>query len=224
MTIRDRAKGGWCRKCALRAPSGKCLAPGLKSGRCGDWVWYMRGSKQHRRRHVVPKDPRTPAQLYWRKRLAAASRKYSHSLTDEQLDACIAAGAKVRCRPRLGQSGWLTGQQYWVRVECRIAQTAQPPQAKTAFRGRSTEFCPQVPPRQSVTRSTWEQHRSSTSVAPLQVANRAGALPLLNAFSLRKCAFRAGPARVQPPRRCRRGVRGQGRGPPEPVAMLRKTI
>jgi hypothetical protein len=42
-------------------------------------------------------------------------------LTDEQQDACIAAGAKVRSRPRLGQSGPLTGQQYWMRKDATQA-------------------------------------------------------------------------------------------------------
>ena len=111
--------GGRCSRCALCAPSGRCLDPAIKSGRCGDWVWYVRGNKQCRRRWAKPRDPRTPRQLYWRARLSTASKKYSESLTDEQQDACIAAGAKQRCRPRLGDSGRLTGQQHWVRQECK---------------------------------------------------------------------------------------------------------
>ncbi len=72
----------------------------------------MRRGKQIRRFYLRPNDPRTPAQLRSRARLSAASRKYSNSLTEKQRDACIAAGAKLRSRPRLGQSGPLTGQQY----------------------------------------------------------------------------------------------------------------
>ncbi len=106
-----------CLRCPLRAPSGKCLAPGLKSGRCGDWVWYMRGRKQCRHLYVKPKDPRTPRQRLWRARFASASKKYSHSMADDQRHACIAAGAKLQSRPRLGQSGPLTGQQYSIRKE-----------------------------------------------------------------------------------------------------------
>lgn len=110
-----------CRTCPSRAPSGRCLAPGLKSGRCGDYVWYVSGNTQHRRRYVIPKDPRTPEQLLRRARFGAASIKYSRSLTDQERKACIAAGAKLRSRPRLGQWGWLTGQQYLVRKECTLA-------------------------------------------------------------------------------------------------------
>ena len=104
-----------CRRCPFCAPSGQCLDPALKSGRCGDWIWFVRYGKQIRRPYVRPHDPRTPAQLRSRARLSAASRKYSYSLTEKQRDACIAAGAKLRSRPRLGQSGPLTGQQYSIR-------------------------------------------------------------------------------------------------------------
>lgn len=81
------------------------LEKGRKSGRCGDWTWYVLGGKQHRRVYVKLEDPQTQKQRRWRARFSAASRKYSQSLTDEQHDACIAAGAKLPCRRRLGFSG-----------------------------------------------------------------------------------------------------------------------
>jgi len=86
----------------------------LKSGRCGNWVYYMRNGKQRRRRYVKPKDPRTPKQLQVRAALAAASKAYSWELTEEQRAECRTAGAKIRSRPRLYQSGPLTGQQYHI--------------------------------------------------------------------------------------------------------------
>src|ERR1039457_3238881 len=52
-----------CRRCPLRAPSGRYLNPTLRSGRCRDWIWYMRGGKQCRRRYTRPRDPGTLAQL-----------------------------------------------------------------------------------------------------------------------------------------------------------------
>ena len=95
-------------RCARR-----CLDTTIRIGRCGDWVYYVSpGDHQRRRLWVKPRDPRTPNQLLWRARLGAASRRYSESLTDEQQDACIAAGAKRPCRPRLGPSGVMTGQRY----------------------------------------------------------------------------------------------------------------
>jgi hypothetical protein len=91
-----------------------------RSGRWGEWVFYMRGNKQCRRRYVVPRDPRTPGQLRSRAALAAASKAWSEScrLTPEDRQAWIAAGAKVQSRVRLGQSGPLTGQQHFVGRNC----------------------------------------------------------------------------------------------------------
>ena len=106
-----------CRDCPFWAPPARCLDPAIKSGWCGDWIWYMRRGKQRRRRYARPKDPHTLAQMRSRGRLSAVSRNYSQSVTDEHRDACIAAGAKIQSRPRLGQSGPLTAQQYWVRKE-----------------------------------------------------------------------------------------------------------
>ena len=146
-----------CRRCSLCAPSGKCLDTAIKSGRCGDWVWYVRNSKQQKRLWRKPKDSRTPKQLHWRTLLATASRKYSQSLTDEQQDACIAAGAKAQSRARLGQSGPLTGQQHWVRQQCLQ------PKAKA---GRQTEKVAKAPQTQEILRSTWDPRRGLAGVKP----------------------------------------------------------
>ena len=85
-----------CPRCPFYAPSGKCLNTTLRSGRCGDWVWYVRNGKQFHRLWSKPCDPRTPLQLYWRARLGAASKRYSQGLTGGQRDACIAAGARLK--------------------------------------------------------------------------------------------------------------------------------
>ena len=106
-----------CRDCRFRAPSGACLDPVLASGRCGDYVRYVRGNKQHRHLYVEPANPRTFKQKRCRAGFGDTSSNYSHSLTEEQRQACIAAGAKLRSRPRLGQSGPLTGQHYSIRQE-----------------------------------------------------------------------------------------------------------
>jgi hypothetical protein len=110
-----KARRPRCRDCPCWGAFGECLDHTLRSGRCGDWVFQvLSGNKQVRHLYVKPRDPRTPRQRACRKRLALASRGYSKALTPEQQDACIAAGAKQRSRPRLDQSGPLTGQQYWV--------------------------------------------------------------------------------------------------------------
>jgi hypothetical protein len=146
-----------CRDCLFCAPSGKCLDHTIRSGRCGDWVYYvLPGNKQWRRLWVKPRDPRTPKQRYWRARLGAASRNYSASLSDEQQDACIAAGAKRRSRPRLGQRGWLTGQQYWVGGQCVANAQAKAQDAEKGGKPLQTK---------GISTPTWDTHRSA-SVAP----------------------------------------------------------
>ena len=155
-----------CRGCPFYAPPKQCLDPAIKSGWCGDWIWYVRGSKQFRRRYAQPRDPRTVAQQLCRARLTAASRSYSRLLTDEQQDACIAAGAKVRSRPRLGQSGLLTGQQHWVRKDyARQKAQYEGENAKTAWKPEQNHGFP---------RSTSDTHRGISVVSPGQRRLKAG--------------------------------------------------
>jgi len=158
----------WCRRCTLCAPSGACLDKSLKSGRCGDWVWYLlRGSKQCRRLWVKPKDPRTHKQRSCRARLRAASKAYSEFLTDAEQDACIAAGAKVQTRARAGTSGTLTGHQHF--VQGMIKRT------KTRARIEKSHSQPskmQHPQRN--TRASSGTHRIPSSVAPGQHRRKAG--------------------------------------------------
>jgi hypothetical protein len=154
----DRLRSRRCPACPFCGPSGRCLDPTIRSGRCGDWVWYvLPGNKQCRRLWVKPRDPRTPHQRHWRARLGAASRKYSDSLTDDQQDACIAAGAKLRSRPRLAQWGWLTGQQYWVSRECAGKAEERMKNAGRGAKGLQT---------QGISLPTWDPHRSISVVPP----------------------------------------------------------
>ena len=95
-----------------------------KSGRSGEWIYYMRGNKQVRRPYVKPKDPRTPAQLRNRAAFGAAVKAWSEGrgMTQDDQRAWIAAAEKIRSHPRLCQSGPLTGQQYFIAVSCARAQ------------------------------------------------------------------------------------------------------
>ena len=159
-----------CRRCPLRGPWGECLASGLKSGRCGDWVWYMRGRKQCRHLYVKPMDPRTPRQQLWRTRFRAASKKYSHSMADDQRDACISAGAKLRTRPRLGQSGPLTGQQYSIRREyaAKAWEGGRPRRPKLKESIQTAQKAQKGLQTQGISRSTSDPHRGITGVPPGQ--------------------------------------------------------
>jgi hypothetical protein len=163
---RDKLRRNWCRRCRFRGPKGRCLDITLRSGRCGDWVYYLLpNNKQCRRRWVRPKDPHTPNQLQVRARLGTVSHSYGAVLTEEARDACIAAGAKRQSRPRLGQSGPLTGQQYAVHKAYA---------KKAAAKVQSTKIPAQVPQPQKLTRPTWEMRRGITGVSPEQRGRRQG--------------------------------------------------
>jgi hypothetical protein len=86
------------------------------SGRCRGYLYWWHKGKLHKRRYVVPNDPHTPTQQRSRAAFRTASRAWSdnHTLTQEQRDAWHAAAAKIKSRPRLGQSGTLTAQNHIV--------------------------------------------------------------------------------------------------------------
>ena len=160
-----------CRGCRFRAPTGACLDPVLASGRCGDYVRYVRGSKQHRRLYIKPSNPRTFKQERWRARFRAASSKYSQSLTDEQRDACIAEGAKLRSRPRMRQSGPLTGQQYSIRKEYAANPAARMRKAPATSKMLQPQrvrrkYKSQVPQPQRFARSTPGTRRGVSGMPP----------------------------------------------------------
>jgi hypothetical protein len=99
----------------------------LKSGRGGGYVYYTFRGRQCWRRYVVPKDPRTLPQLRSRAVFRAISKAWSESrrLTDEVRAAWYAAAEKVQSRPRLGQSGPLTGPLLFVGLNCVGEQTGR---------------------------------------------------------------------------------------------------
>jgi hypothetical protein len=159
----------------------------LRSGRWGQWVYYVRGVKQCRRRYVRPKDPRTPAQLRCRARLAAAAKAFSANgpLTPGDRREWIEEGAKVQSRVRLGQSGPLTGQQQFVGRNCGkermgLGMLVRPGGegqgergevrgAKSEIRGANgVRLCDRLDRqgRLVVRRSTWGQYRGSAVVVP----------------------------------------------------------
>jgi hypothetical protein len=149
-----------------------------KSGRDGRCVYYMRDSNLCRRKYVVPKDPRTTGQLRARAALTAASKAWSHhpQLTEEHRRDWRVAGAKVRSRPRLYQSGPLTGQMYFVARNCSrdragrdlLLRATDPVGQSSAGRRQPVEAASQGPQCQRVARSTWGQYRIYTGHTPSQ--------------------------------------------------------
>ena len=132
------------------------------SGRDREWVYYMRGRKQCRRRYVVPRDPRSPAQMRARAALAAASRFWSHcqDITDQERDAWEAVANRVQSRPRLGQSGPLTGQQYYVACQCAKNRRRRPIPAAARANRAPLGHKPEPARPSGAAASTWEPRRT----------------------------------------------------------------
>ena len=136
-----------------------------RSGRDGDVVFYLRGGKQFRRRYVLPRDPRTAGQLRARAVFAAASKEWSSpQLSEEQRDALRVEAAKFRSRPRLAQSGPLTGQLLFVGRRCAAGQKGRWENASD--RRQQAKPVPQVPQFEKVARSTRETQPPCGVVAP----------------------------------------------------------
>jgi hypothetical protein len=146
------------------------------SGRCGGYVYSWYNGRLHWHRYVVPKDPRTPAQRRSRAAFGTGSKAWSENqpLTEEQRDAWYTEAAKIKCSPRLGLSGFLTAQQYFVGSNCLkqrwgLPLLLEPPKRerkKTERRKQNTEFSAQVQQPQRVVRPTWEPRRACAAPAP----------------------------------------------------------
>ena len=91
-----------------------------QSGTLGTTVSLKTRYGQVRRQYVKPKNPRTPAQMRIRSNLGRVSARW-RALSDEQQDAWRMAARKTRSRRRLGQSGYLTGCQFFIKINCARA-------------------------------------------------------------------------------------------------------
>ena len=104
-----------------------------QSGTLGTTVSLKTRYGQVRRQYVKPKNPRTPAQMRIRSNLGRVSARW-RALTEEQRGAWTAAAKKTPSRQRLGQSGYLTGCQFFIKINCARAAVglsllADPPAA-----------------------------------------------------------------------------------------------
>lgn len=96
-----------------------------QSGTTGTMVSYKTRYGQFRRKYVVPRDPRTPAQLDRRKAMGRARFLWS-TLTDDQRAAWKARARGSRTEPRMNQSGALSGYLLFVRTNCNLALVGAP--------------------------------------------------------------------------------------------------
>lgn len=81
------------------------------SGRVGDTVYYMRGGRQMARRHVLPRNPSTPAQARGRSEFARLARLWRDLPREE----------KEAWRLKAGRSG-LTGYNLYIREGLRAGK------------------------------------------------------------------------------------------------------
>ena len=102
-----------------------------QSGKRGTVVSVNTRYGQIQRQYVKPKDPKTPAQMIIRSNLARVSARW-RTLTDEQRNAWTAGGGDVETQRRLGRKAFLTGCQFFIKINCAraaigLSQLSDPP-------------------------------------------------------------------------------------------------
>jgi hypothetical protein len=109
-----------------------------QSGTTGTMVSYKTRYGQFRRRHVIPRDPRTASQVNWRLARRRVSPLWA-TLTDGQRTAWNILAEDRRTRKRLGQSGRVSGYLLFVKLNCHQAALGLPPISDASA-------CPPFPP------------------------------------------------------------------------------
>ena len=104
-----------------------------QSGKRGLTVSQGGRNGQISRSLVIPANPQTDAQMRVRNFLGNVAAKWS-TLTQAQRNAWTAEAKQHQSRPRLGQSGPLTGLQLYAKINCNLliiggAEVDTPPQA-----------------------------------------------------------------------------------------------
>ena len=102
-----------------------------QSGKLGTSVSLHTRYGQLRRQFIIPPDPRTLPQLFVRGLLGRVVSRW-RGLTDDQRDVWTAGGRHIHSQPRLGQSGHLSGCQFYTQINFNLAyihepQAVQPP-------------------------------------------------------------------------------------------------
>ena len=156
----------------------------IMSGRCRGYVYSWWKGKLHRRRYVVPRDPRTPAQRRSRGAFGKASKAWSENqpLTQAQRDAWYAAAGNIKSKPRLGTSGFLNAQQHFVgsnalKQRWGLPLLLEPPKGgkKNVECGmQKTEAAPEVSLPQRLKPTSSDRHRTAPRPTPDQHRTHTG--------------------------------------------------
>ena len=96
-----------------------------KSGKLGNTVSYKSRYGQITRQYVVPRDPRTEAQMERRASFGLARFLWG-KLTDEQRFGWNNSAKGSRTEPSLNQSGRLSGYLLFMRINCNLAAIGLP--------------------------------------------------------------------------------------------------
>jgi hypothetical protein len=94
--------------------------PYTKSGKCGGTVWQRNRYGQISYPAFIPFNPRSPAQVAVRGNFGGVSARW-RKLTEEQRRIWMAVALTIKSKPRLGQSGPLTGCQLFVKINVALA-------------------------------------------------------------------------------------------------------
>jgi hypothetical protein len=95
-----------------------------QSGKAGTFVSIRSRYGQVRRRYAIPTDRRSPAQLRIRSAFGRVVCRW-RGLTDDQRGDWAAATEGVQSRPRLGQSGRLSGYLLFIKINSTLAYQGQ---------------------------------------------------------------------------------------------------
>jgi hypothetical protein len=114
-----------------------------QSGKVGTTVNVKSRYGQIERQYVIPKDPKTPAQMRIRSNLGRIAPRW-RVLEQEQRNAWMLAGQDADTRHRLGRSVPLTGFQFFLKINCSRAaigldQFVTPPPVHGRVRRRSVQ-------------------------------------------------------------------------------------
>jgi hypothetical protein len=96
-----------------------------QSGHLGTFISYRTRYGQFRRPYVIPKDPRTPAQIRHRENMGRPAAHWRR-LTELQRAAWNAFAGQVESRSRLGQSGRLKDFNLFVKINSNLADIGEP--------------------------------------------------------------------------------------------------
>src|ERR1035438_5762687 len=98
-----------------------------RTNKIGNMVAYISPYGQCYRAYVVPRNPRTEAQMHKRDIFGSSSSGWGLRLTEPQRQRWVQAALTAPSHPSLGQYSHLSGQQLCVKINSTLRCVGQPP-------------------------------------------------------------------------------------------------